>query len=79
MILEIQLLTWIISFSLKPLVVIAGVPILIPDVTNGEAGSFGTAFLFTVMFTDPRSFSRSFPVIPFFEDQPRQYDFQFHY
>ena len=51
------------SFLPKPLVVIAGVPILIPEVTNGEAVSLGTEFLLTVIFTVPRRFSRSFPVI----------------
>ena len=37
------------SASPKPRVVTAGVPIRIPEVTNGERGSFGTEFLFTVM------------------------------
>jgi hypothetical protein len=30
-------------------VVTAGVPMRRPEVTNGDCGSFGTAFLFTVM------------------------------
>src|SRR5690606_24946077 len=37
------------SASLKPRVVTAGVPMRRPEVTNGERGSFGTLFLFTVM------------------------------
>lgn len=37
------------SVSPKPRVVTAGVPMRRPEVTNGERGSFGTLFLFTVM------------------------------
>ena len=37
------------SSSLRPLVVAAGVPIRTPDVTNGERGSLGTVFLFSVI------------------------------
>ena len=51
------------SASLKPRRVIAGEPIRRPDVTNGERGSFGTEFLFTVMFALPRAASASLPVI----------------
>ena len=47
---QIKLPNNLVSFSLKPLVVIAAVPSLIPDVTNGLCGSFGTEFLLTVMF-----------------------------
>ena len=39
---------------LKPRVVTAGVPMRRPEVTNGERGSFGTEFLFTVMNARPR-------------------------
>ena len=63
MISEIHELINSISFSLNPLVVTAGEPIRIPEVTNGDAGSFGTAFLFTVIFKVPNNFSRSLPVI----------------
>ena len=38
------------SASLKPRVVTAGVPMRRPLVTNGERVSFGTVFLFTVMW-----------------------------
>ena len=37
------------SASFAPLVVTAGVPSLIPLVTNGDLGSFGTVFLFAVI------------------------------
>ena len=33
------------SVSLKPRVVTAGVPIRMPEVTKGDLGSLGTAFL----------------------------------
>ena len=36
---------FIASTSLNPLVVISGVPILIPDVTKGDSGSLGIEFL----------------------------------
>ena len=42
------------------------VPIRIPLVTNGLAGSFGTAFLFTVIYTSSRRFCISLPVTPMF-------------
>ena len=42
-------ITVTISSSLRPREVTAGVPILTPLVTNGFSGSFGIAFLFTVM------------------------------
>ena len=45
-----------ISASLKPLVVTAAVPSLIPLVTNGEAGSFGIVFLLHVMLAASKSF-----------------------
>ncbi|MNR11682.1 hypothetical protein D3C85_1279920 [compost metagenome] len=35
-----------------------------PEVTNGDCGSFGTAFLFTVMPARPRAASASLPVLP---------------
>ncbi|MCY1464941.1 hypothetical protein D9M71_830260 [compost metagenome] len=35
-----------------------------PEVTNGLCGSFGTAFLFTVMPTRPSAASASLPVRP---------------
>ena len=38
------------SASLNPRVVTAGDPMRRPLVTKGDFGSFGTAFLFTVMF-----------------------------
>ena len=47
---HIQEVTSATSASLNPLVVDAGVPILRPLVTKGDCGSFGTAFLFTVIF-----------------------------
>ena len=37
------------SISVKPRVVIAGLPMRMPDVTNGFSGSLGIAFLLTVM------------------------------
>ena len=43
-----------------------GVPSLTPEVTNGDLGSFGTAFLLTVIFTSPNAFSKSLPVISLF-------------
>ncbi|MNE83785.1 hypothetical protein D3C80_1806320 [compost metagenome] len=42
----------------------AGVPMRMPEVTNGLCGSFGTAFLFTVMPTRPSAASASLPVRP---------------
>ena len=53
----------IISFSFMPLEVIAGVPILNPLVINGDAGSNGIVFLFTVIFTESKIDSASLPVI----------------
>lgn len=52
-----------ISSSLNPLVVTAGVPILIPLVIKGLKVSKGIVFLFTVIPTESKSFSASFPVI----------------
>ena len=49
---------------MKPLVVTAAVPSLIPLVTNGEAGSLGIVFLLHVMLAASRSFSTSLPVFP---------------
>ena len=49
MISDIQSATFETSFSVKPLLVTAGVPTLIPDVTKGDLGSLGTEFLLTVM------------------------------
>src|SRR5579883_761412 len=51
------------SFSLKPLVVTAGDPKRKPLVIKGDCGSFGTAFLFTVILARPRAASASLPVI----------------
>ena len=48
------------------IIVTAGVPSLTPEVTNGDLGSFGTAFLLTVIFTSPNAFSKSLPVISLF-------------
>src|SRR2546421_3610810 len=53
------------SFSLKPRVVIAGEPMRIPEVTIGFSGSFGIAFLFTVMCARPSTSSASRPVMRF--------------
>src|ERR1700730_8411529 len=50
------------SASLKPRVVTAGVPIRSPLLTMGGRGSFGTAFLFTVMCARPSAASASLPV-----------------
>ncbi|CNL96932.1 Uncharacterised protein [Mycobacterium tuberculosis] len=50
--------------TLKPRVVTAGVPMRSPEVTNGDCGSFGTAFLLTVMWARPRAASASLPVRP---------------
>ena len=41
----------------------AAVPNLIPEVTNGDCGSLGTVFLFTVIFAFPSAASESLPVI----------------
>ena len=48
--------------SLKPRVVIAGEPMRMPLVTIGFCGSFGIAFLFTVMCARPSAASASLPV-----------------
>ena len=53
-----------VSSNPKPLVVIAGVPSRKPLVTNGEHGSLGTVFLFTVMFARLKAASASLPVKP---------------
>ena len=53
-----------ISLSITPLVVIAGVPTLIPEVTNGLSVSKGTMFLFTVISALTNAFSASLPVTP---------------
>src|SRR5690606_20979837 len=50
------------SSSPKPRVVIAGEPSRMPLVTAGFSGSFGIAFLLTVMPTLPSSSSTSLPV-----------------
>src|SRR5690554_2165704 len=60
---QIQWATCSASATLKPRRVIAGVPKRKPEVTNGERGSFGTEFLFTVMYARPSAASASFPVI----------------
>ena len=59
---QINSTTSFASSFLKPLVVMAGVPIRIPEVTNGDSGSLGIEFLLTVIFTDPYSSSTSLPV-----------------
>ena len=48
--------------SPKPRVVIAGVPMRSPLVTDGGRGSSGTAFLLTVMCARPSASSASLPV-----------------
>src|SRR3990167_4293230 len=60
---QIQPASSLHSASLKPRVVTAGVPKRRPEVTNGERGSFGTEFLFTVMNALPRAASASLPEI----------------
>ena len=50
------------SFVPKPLVVPAGVPSLIPEVTQGLSVSKGIPFLLQVIFERPRLASASFPV-----------------
>jgi len=57
-----QLATCFASDSSKPRVVIEGVPIRIPLVIKGDCGSFGTAFLLTVIFADPNAASRIVPL-----------------
>ncbi len=52
-----------ICASLKPRVVEAGVPRRRPLVIVGGRGSFGTAFLFTVMLALPSAASASLPVM----------------
>src|SRR5699024_11231133 len=47
-----------ISASPMPRVVTAGVPMRRPEVTKGEAGSFGTVFLLAVMRTSSRRASK---------------------
>ena len=53
-------------FSLKPLVVAAGVPNLIPDVIVGFSVSKGIPFLLQTIFPSPRTFSAVAPVTFFF-------------
>ena len=60
----IILATFLASSSLKPLLVIAGVPILNPLVTNGLLVSPGMDSLLVVMFTESSKFCASFPVTP---------------
>ena len=60
---QIQPVNALVSSTAKPRRVIAGVPKRRPEVTNGERGSFGTEFLFTVMFALPKAASASLPVI----------------
>ena len=60
---QIQPASSFASASVKPRRVIEGEPIRIPDVTNGLRGSFGTEFLFTVMFAAPSAASASLPVM----------------
>ena len=50
------------SSSLKPLVVQAGVPNLIPEVMNGLSVSNGIPFLLQVMLALPNEAWTSFPV-----------------
>ena len=52
--------------SLKPLVVTAGVPNLIPDVTVGFSISKGIPFLLQTIFPSPSTFSAVAPVTFFF-------------
>ena len=53
----IHFATFAMSASLKPRLVTAGVPTRTPLVTNGERVSYGTVFLFTVMFASSSSVS----------------------
>ena len=53
-----------ISASFIPRVVIAGVPMRIPDAIAGLFGSYGMVFLFTVIPTASSAFSACFPVSP---------------
>ena len=53
------------SVSLKPRVVMAGEPRRTPLVTKGFSGSFGIAFLFTVMCARPNAASASLLLIFF--------------
>ena len=59
---EIKRLTNFISSSFIPQVVAGGVPILIPDVMNGDRGSKGIAFLFRVIPTLSYNIPASLPV-----------------
>ena len=52
------------SSSLKPRVVMAGVPMRTPLVTMGFSGSLGMAFLLMVMCAWPKTASASLPVMP---------------
>ena len=52
-----------ISDSFIPRVVTAGVPIRSPLVWNGDRVSFGTVFLFTVIFARSSAICASLPVI----------------
>ena len=60
---QIQPASSVASASLKPRRVMAGEPMRRPEVTNGERGSLGTAFLLTVMWARPRAASASLPVM----------------
>ena len=57
----------LISRFFIPRVVRAGVPIRIPDVTNGLLVSKGTVFLFTVIPARSRASSAALPVIFLFD------------
>jgi hypothetical protein len=59
----IRLATCSASISVKPRVVIAGVPRRMPEVTKGFCGSLGIAFLLTVMWARPNAASASLPVM----------------
>ena len=50
---------------MNPRVVMAGLPMRMPDVTNGFSGSLGIAFLLTVMPARDSAASASLPVIRF--------------
>lgn len=58
-----KLPTLIASSSLKPRVVIAGLPKRIPEVTNGFSGSLGMEFLLQVMCAEPKTASAALPVM----------------
>lgn len=58
-----KLPTLMASSSLKPRVVMAGLPKRMPDVTNGFSGSLGMEFLLQVMWAEPRMASAALPVM----------------